>query len=312
MELTNNPRVYFDPVSHSYTNERGVLLEGVTGLLRKHNLSPDYSGIPEKVLNEAARKGTALHERIEAYDNKEVIFADEFIDSYREVCSANNLRFICNELLISDEELVASKIDGVYEGTTQNSVVLIDYKSTQQIHWRSLSWQLSIYRTLFERQFPGIRVEGLYVLWIDKKLERCKGLFPVAPVSGEEVDALLNCERQGLIYVDENDTPDLEEVLSPEDAQLLTEHASKIAELETTLKVLKEADEAIQAKLLDYMESNNIDSISCPGGTFTRRKATTKTAVDAKLLKEKFPAVYSKVLKTSAVKGSITYNPNKE
>lgn len=312
MELKPNSQVYFEKTSHSYLLNGEVLLQGATALLAKHNLMPDYSGIPDKVLNDAAKKGTALHERIEAYDNKESIFADEFIDSYRDICREHNLRFIANELLISDNELVASSIDGVYEGSTPDSVILIDYKSTIKLHWRSLSWQLSLYRTLFERQYPGIKVEGLYVLWLDKKSERCKGLYPVEPIPETEVDALLDCERQGLIYVDENDTPDLSEVLSPEDAQLLTEHASKIAELETTLKVLKEADEAIRAKLLDYMESNNIDSISCPGGTFTRRKATTKTTVDSKLLQEKYPAVYSKVLKTSAVKGSITYKPNKE
>ena len=310
MELTKTPRVFFDETSHSYLLDDSVLLMGVTELMKKHGLSPDYGDIPESVLRKAAEEGTAIHREIQNYELGETMFASDLIDEYKEVITRAGLRFVAAEYQVTDHELVASAIDMVYE--VVGGVVLADIKTTQKYHRRALEFQLGIYRYLFEKLNPEIKVVGCKCRWIDKKTKRIKDLIDVASVSQEEVEALLKCEREGLIYVDENDTPDLSEALSPEDAQLLTEHASKIAELETTLKVLKEADEAIRAKLLDYMESNNIDSISCPGGTFTRRKATTKTTVDSKLLQEKYPAVYSKVLKTSAVKGSITYKPTKE
>ena len=312
MNLTDiSDRVYFESQSHSYLLDDSVLLSGVTELMKKHGLSPDYGDIPESVLRKAAEEGTAIHREIQAYENGESIFASPLIDEYKDICARAGLKFVASEYLVSDFALVASSIDMVYE-VREGEVVLVDIKTTQKYHRRALEFQLGIYRYLFEKLNPDIKVVGCACLWIDKKTKHIKDLIEVTPVTTQEVIALLDCERQGLIYVDENDTPDLGEVLSPEDAQLLAQHASQIAELEATLKVLKDADEAIRAKLLDYMESNNIDSISCPGGTFTRREATTKTTVDSKLLQEKYPAVYSKVLKTSAVKGSITYKPTKE
>ena len=72
MELRNNPNVFFSKEAHVYLCGDKEL-PGVTTVLRRHGLMPDYSGIPDKVLEEAARKGTALHEAIESYDNGEAV-----------------------------------------------------------------------------------------------------------------------------------------------------------------------------------------------------------------------------------------------
>lgn len=311
MELKPNQHILFDKVSHSYLLNGEKLLQGATTLLQKHNLMPDYSHIKKSVLDAAAAKGTELHERIEAYDNGETFFADRFIDEYIAVCKEHGLKFLCNELLVSDEELVASMIDGVYEGSSDDSVILVDYKSTSQIHWRPLSWQLSLYKVLFERQFPGTKVEALYVLWLDKQTDSVKGLYPIEPIPDEEVDAMLDCERRGETYVDVNATPDLGEILAPDEEMTLLDNASKIAEMENTLKILKEASESVRDKLLAFMEKANLEKIEVPGGTFTRKKAYTTTRVDAKKVKELYPAIYERVATTSTVKASLTYKPNK-
>lgn len=54
----------YDDGSHSYIVD-GVEVPSVTTLLKKR-FAGKYSGIPRRVLNEAARKGTLLHETIEA------------------------------------------------------------------------------------------------------------------------------------------------------------------------------------------------------------------------------------------------------
>lgn len=311
MELKPNEHILFDKISHSYLLNGEKLLQGATTLLRKHNLMPDYSFIKKEVLDAAAAKGTELHERIEAYDNGESFFVDDFIEDYIRICKENRLKFLINELLVSDEELVATMIDGVYEGGSDDSVILVDYKSTSQIHWRALSWQLSLEKVLFERQFPGTKVEALYVIWLDKKTESVKGCYPVEMIPDEEVDAMLDCERRGETYVDVNATPDLGEILAPEEENALVINSSKIAELENSLKMLKEASEQVREKLLAYMDKNNIDKILVPGGSFTRKKAYTTTRVDSKKLQADFPAVYQKVTKESKVKASLIYNPNK-
>ena len=307
MELKHSDRIYFDPTSHSYLLDDEKLLMGVTELMSRHGLGADYGGIKQEVLDNAAAIGTELHKEIQDYENGETFFASDLIDDYKKLC----LKFIESEYPVSDYELIASAIDGVYEGSQPDSVILVDFKFTEKYHRRALDWQLGLYRYLFERQNPGIKVEALYCLHGDKKTRRIKGLYPVDGVTTEEVEALLDAERNGLIYIDENAIPDITDALTESEAQALAENASRIADLEATLNALKEADDAIRGKLLDYMEDNNLTEIACPGGKFTRKAAYTQTRVDSKALESKFPAVYSKVLKTTSVKSSISYKPNK-
>ena len=124
--------------------------------------------------------------------------------------------------------------------------------------------------------------------------------------------ALLDCERKGLIYIDENNVPDISDALQPDEAYDLVNNAGKIAELENTIKVLKETSERVRDKLLDYMEKNNLESVSFPGGSFKRKAAYTTTRIDSDALKKLFPSVYTRVVKTSKVRASLTYKPNNQ
>lgn len=307
MVLSHSDRIYFDPTSHSYLLDDEKLLIGVTGMMKKHNLSADYFGIRREVLENAAAVGTELHREIQDYLDGKTIFATELIDEVKKL----NLKFVEAEYPVSDYETIASAIDLVCEGSSPDKAILIDIKATEKYHRRSLEWQLGIYKYLFERQNPDIKVESLFCLHLDKKKRKIKGFYPVDGVSTEEVEALLNAEREGLIYVDENAVPDITEALTETEAQALAENANKMAELEATLKALKDADEAVRAKLLDFMESNNLSEVACPGGKFTRKAAYAQTRVDSKALESKFPAVYAKVLKTTNVKSTISFKPNK-
>ena len=307
MELRNNPNIRFEPVSHTYyLTTKGVFLQGVTELLHKHNLDADYKGVPDWRLNEAAAKGSALHKRIEDYDNQVNLFADEFIDGYIKICRENGLKFLVNELLVSDEELVASMIDGVYEGSKPNTVKLVDYKSTQKIHWRALSWQLSIYRTLFERQFPGITVESIWVLHMDKKTEKVLGLYPVEPIDESEVDALFECERNGQIYIDTDALPGAELVLSDTELTTYVSNYGEVLVFKDKLEKAQEALKALDEKVLKYMLDNNIVEMVGPDNIrFKVKAAYSTTRVDSKKLQADFPAVYSKVTKQSITKASL-------
>lgn len=309
MELNKNTRVLFDSVSHSYLLDGKKLIIGVTELMKKHNLAPDYGDVPEAILRKAAEEGTAIHQEIEAYDDGESLFASELIDQYKKLCEERGLKSLASEYLVSDNELVASSIDKVYE--TKNGVYLVDIKTTLKYHRRALEVQLGIYKVLFEKANPDIPVIGCGCLWIDKKTKSIKDLIPVTPMTAEEVGELLNAEREGRTYIDTNDTPDLGEVLAPEEADALVANASKIAELEKALKTLKDADTAIRQKLLDYMTENNIAEIACPGGSFKVKAGYTRTGVDSRKLKELYPAILSRVETTTTVKPSLTFNPNK-
>ena len=309
MELKNNSKIYFEPTSHTYLMDGETLLMGVTELLAKHNLSADYAGIKKDVLENAAKEGTRLHEMIEGYDSGETILNSPLIEQYKKICAENGLKFVANELLVSDEEMVASKIDGVYE-LANGHYALVDYKFTQKIHWRPLAWQLGVYKVFFERQFPGAIVDATYVLHGDKKTDRLNGLYPVTPVSESEVDALLDAERKGIIYIDENATTDISEVLGDGVAHYI-DAVVAIADMKAKLKEAEDTLKDIDKKILRYMEDNNLDELQAGGGVIKRKKGSIQTRVDSDKLKNKFPHIWEMVKKEVPVSGSISYKPNK-
>jgi len=310
MELRNNPNVFFSKEAHIYLCGDKEL-QGATTLLRRHGLMPDYSGIPDKVLEEAARKGTALHEAIESYDNGESVLMTPFLQEYKQICQENGLKFLVNELLISDEELVASMIDGVYKGSKKDTVILVDYKSTLKLHWRSLSWQLSLYKVLFERQFPGIKVEALKVLHLDKKEGKVLGLYPVEEIPETEVDALLQAEKEGRIYIDQTEEPSAEIVLTDAELTAYVTQQNEIARLKEQIKGIEETLKGLDKRVLDYMLEHNLDSLEGGGGVFKVKKAYERTSIDTERLKKMQPGIYEQYKKTSTVAPSLSFKPNK-
>lgn len=305
MELRRNNDVFFEEMTHSYTNAQGDLLIGVTTLMAKHGLAPDYGNIPKAVLDKAAAEGTAVHRLLQSYDEGGLVPTTPLLEAYR----ALGFKHIESEYLVSDNEIVATSIDKVYEAG-KNLVDLADVKTTQKVHRRALEWQLGIGKVLLERQNPGIKVRNCFCIWCDKKGMSLKGVVPIEPVSEAEVEALLEAERDGLIYVDEYREGDITEAVTDQEIASFVANASKIAELENTLKMLKEADEAIKGKVLRYMEDNNLAELEAPGGVFKMRKGSEQVRVDSARLQKEFPAVYNKVTKTITVKGSVTFKIN--
>lgn len=313
MELRNNERVFFDPLSHTYLLDGDMQLIGVTELMKKHGLSADYSGIPEKVLNKAAEEGTALHKEIEDYDNGLSVLRTPLIDEYAKLCAQAGLIFISNEFLVSDNELIASSIDGVYglKNGNGNEVALVDYKFTQKVHTRPLSWQLGIYKVLFERQNPQLKVAACYCLHGDKKTRTIKGLVPIEPVSEAEVDALLQAEREGRIYIDEKEAPSAELVLTDQEIAAYIVQQKEIARLKEQVKKIEDTLKGLDKRVLDYMLENNLESLEGGGGVFKVKKAYTRTSIDTERLKRIQPGIYEQYKKETTVSASISFKLNK-
>lgn len=302
MQLNHNNRVFFEPVSHSYTLDGDKLLMGVTELMAKHNLGADYGGIRKEVLDNAAKEGTAIHRELQDYENGEAMLTTPLIEEYKKL----GLKFVESEYPVSDYELVASAIDMVYEGKI--GAILVDIKSTQKLHKRALQWQLGLYGHFFRNQNPGIAIEAFFCLWIDKKTRKIKGLIPIEPVSDAEVLALLDAERKGLIYIDEYEEPSLEVALG-ENALTYAEGLGKIARLKAELKKLEDGLKSYDAEIISYMEEHNLTSIDTPEGKITKRAASSSERVDTDKLKSKFPHIWELVKKTSYTKASLTFKP---
>lgn len=307
MELTRNSAVFFEEMSHTYLLD-GKVLMGVTSLMKKHHLSADYSHIKKEVLEQAAEIGTAIHKEIEAYDNGESVVMNELLKEYK----ALGLIHVASEYLVSDNEMVASGIDGVYEGHGENSVILVDYKTTSKVHTRALEWQLGIYSVLFVRQNPEIKVESCYCLHIDKYKRKILGFIPITPVTEEEVNALFDCERKGEIYqdkVEQEVVPFLAEV----DLASYMSNYRQVQEMKSAIKLLEGQLKEIDNQILDYMVENGINEMQAgEDGVFRVTKEYTKTTLDSAKLKKDLPDVYAKYSKETRVSASLSFKKSKE
>lgn len=301
MELTVNSRVWFDETSHSYLLDDEKILVGVTTLMKKHGLGADYSGIPEAVLHKAAEEGTSIHKEIEDYFNGESVLNSELVDD----CRGLRLKSVCQEYLVSDDETVASAIDGVFEKSS-DSVMLVDYKSTLKVHTRALEWQLGIYKVLFERQNPSVKVDGCYCLHIDKKTRRVKDLIPITPVPESYVDDLLKAEREGESYTDPYTAESAATVLDDD----LTQYSANLNLIAMLKAKLKEAETFVKGcdkRLVAYMTENNLEEMSVEGGVIKIKKGYQRKTVDTARLTKDYPQLAAKYEKISEVSPSIIY-----
>ena len=74
IQLTNS-RVVFDKEHHTYHLD-GHQLQGITGMLHRRLFPSEYANIPQEVLDNAARRGSAIHDACEAYDNGEQVYTE--------------------------------------------------------------------------------------------------------------------------------------------------------------------------------------------------------------------------------------------
>lgn len=297
MRLRKNKEVAFNEWLHVYTASDGHTLIGVTELMKRHGLSPDYGGISKDVLEKAAARGTAIHQLLQDYDDGKAVIEDENLKAYK----ALGLKVHCSEYLVSDNDIVATFIDKVLDDCS-----LADVKSTSTVHRRPLEWQLSIGAYLFELQNPGKKVPHLYCIHVrDGKAK----LIEVSRIPNEAVERLLECERCGVVYSD-NPVPADAALALEEQAVVLAEQLDQIARLKLAIKETEQASAELQQRLYDYMTENNLDEMACELGTFVRKAPYTKKALDSTRLKKEKPELYEQYLKESEIKGSITFKTN--
>lgn len=295
--------IIFDELTHTYTTPEGVILSGVTSLMKKHHLSPDYTGIPIPVLQNAATRGKLIHKQIEDFDNGLNVFLTPEVAAWKLALTENKCKVAASEYLISDNELVASKIDKVFDDYS-----LADLKTTSTLHLDSLSWQLSIYAYLFE-VMNRVKVPALYGVHI--RDGKCK-FVQIARKPDTEVKKLLDCEKQGIIYTAPVVEQNLPDIITEKDESLLIENEQNIEKLELAIKNAKEFEKELFAKIYDKMSDKGIKQIKTKAFTLSLIAEHTRETIDSKMLKECFPLAAEKCKKETKVSGSLRFSFNKQ
>ena len=288
--MITNTQVFFDDLTHSYLTDSGAFLMGVTSLMRKHGLSPDYSDIPAEVLEKAAAKGSKVHKDIEMYCKGEAVESTAEVKAFK----ALNLPVIANEYLISDNEMVASSIDIVLDDYS-----LVDIKTTSQLHIEPLSWQLSIYAYLFELQNPTLKANKLYGLHLRGSKAK---MVEIARKPDEEIERLFQCEREGVIF-----TPAKQEIAQTTEAVLiqLKDASAMVGELKAQLKLAEETEKALKQYLIAEMEKGALKSLENEEVKVIYVAPSERESIDKDKLKEKYPAIYEEYRKVSPVAASV-------
>lgn len=288
--MINNDRVFFDDLTHSYLTNDGNLLIGVTSLMRKHGLAPDYSNIPEDVLMKAAEKGSKVHKDIELYCKGEIVEQTAELKAFKSL----NLPVKANEYLISDNEMVASSIDIVLDDYS-----LVDIKTTSSLHIEPLSWQLSIYAYLFELQNPELKANKLYGLHIrGSKIK----MVEIERKPDSEIKRLFQAERNGEIF-----TPAKRELALTTETMLLRlkDATAFVANLKAQLKAAEDTEKQLKQYLISEMEKGALKSLENDFVKVTYVAPSERESIDKDALREKYPAIYEEYKKISTVAASV-------
>lgn len=292
MIALTKPSVVFDKGSHTYFLN-GKQLSGITGLLERKLFPTKYAGVDEETLHKAAEYGSNVHEQIAEDDGVDEFVLDEVL-SYRKIITANNLKPIAHEYLVTDSDKYASAIDLVFENE-DGTVDLADIKTTYKLDKDYVSWQLSIYAYLFELCNPGLKVNNLYGLWLrDDKSSYEK----VYRHDKDEVLRLLADDT------DDNFLPD-----APKMPADIVEMASQLEEYFTILKwyekKYKEQEKEFKTRLTKLMGEAGIYNISIGGLKISYVKGYTKSSLDSTRLKKEMPEIIDKYSKTTNVSPTI-------
>ena len=284
--------IKFDENLHKYTVD-GKEVISVTQLLQKHKITPSYDAVDKELLRVASERGTLIHEEVEKWiKSGECGFTEESekICDYLFERADENSQIVSEQMVAND--VVAGRFDVLY--THAKKLVLTDIKTGNTKHLFGWSWQLSLYKYLYEKMY-GKEIDSLEILWANGDLT----VIPCEYVGDEKIENLLNAEREGRLI------SDVDLGVSEEELEDLTELMEKITVKEKELKLLKDMVDSVKTVLYGTMEKEGIKTVDRNKLKITYVAPSSRTSVDSKKLEKEEPEIFKKYAKTTTVAGSI-------
>lgn len=297
--------INFDELIHTYTRN-GNPYTSVTTLLSKYGLSPSYANIPQDVLSKAAARGHNTHKALENYIKQGIIDPnDQDLANFIKYTIARNIAVptsISEEIVYDDTFLIAGTIDWQYIDLDDD--VMADFKTTAQIHWESVTWQLSIYNF--------IKCKGDVIQYYLKKLKVIhiyNGKLTVRDlptIDYDEVVKLLTANLTGAPYTYQ---PDLSKIMSNSESIMLKTIIDEIEQCEVLLGDLKKKKEEMSKKITERMIAHNQHECSMNNIRIKYSDPTTRKTLDLEKVKQVCAATgidINSLYKISDVAGKVT------
>ena len=285
--------INFDETLHKYTVD-GKEVISVTQLLQKHKITPSYDAVDKELLRVASERGTLIHEEVEKWiESGECGFTEESetICDYLFARADENSEIMSEQMVAND--IVAGRFDVLY--THAKKLVLTDIKTGNTKHLFGWSWQLSLYKYLYEKM-SGNKIDSLQILWA-----RNGGMTVIHCdyVGDEKIENLLNAEREGRLI------SDVDLGVSEEELVDLEELMQEIKIKEDELNLMKEKVDSVKKVLYDTMGKEGVKTVDRNKLKITYVAPSSRTSVDSKKLEKEDPETYKKYVKTTTVAGSI-------
>ena len=278
-------------------------LSGITGMLQRQLFPDEFEGIPEAVINEAARYGTEVHESIEAFDTSWVNDGTQEVQDHISLCKEYGLVHERSEYTVTDRENWASNIDKVYR-TSDDTFSLGDIKTYGTMTSDKIEkarWQLSIYAYFFELQNKGAKVDELFILHIRNK-EKSDGAFDhiseilqVKRIPSDICKELLDADLQGKQFTSPYSIPDK-----------YKEQEEYIRKLIQTKNETEEELSRLKSEILQDMEAMGVRTWETGTMRLTRKMPSVRISFNAAKFKEDHPNIdFTPYERTSNVSASL-------
>ena len=284
--------IKFDEILHKYTVD-GKEVISVTQLLQKHRITPSYDAVDKELLRVASERGTLIHEEVEKWiESGECGFTEEA----EKICdflferADENTKILSEQMVAND--VVAGRFDVLY--THDKKLVLTDIKTGNTKHLFGWSWQLSLYKYLYEKMY-GKEIDSLEILWANGDLT----VIPCEYVGDDKIENLLNAEREGRLI------SDVDLGVSEEELEDLQELLEEIDKKKEELNVMEGKVKKIKNILYGTMEKEGVKTVDRNKLKITYVAPSTRTSVDSKKLQKEEPEIYKKYVETTTVAGSI-------
>lgn len=294
--------ITFKEDTHQYFNENGDYLISVTTLLKKHGLAPDYSAVSQEVLTAKAERGTFIHKEIEEFIKSDELGFSKEVYNFKEYNEQNGVKVLSSEFIIGND-IIAGTADLLILKDGELSIA--DIKTTSALHKDAVSWQLSIYAYLYCEKFHERQIKKGYAYHFDNDGDLEVVEIALKPI--EEIEKLLEAERNGVIYKFELKNVDNE-------LMLLAEAEATIARYELQKKEAEEKAKELRAVIMQAMEENGVKSFENERIKLTYIAPTIRTTIDSAKFKKELPEIAEKYAKTSETKATlrITLKEKKE
>lgn len=285
-------KVSFNEALHTYhLGEKQ--LSGITGLIKKHIFPDLYKDIPEFILNRAAERGSKIHKDCYTYDVFQSIESEE-VGWYADLLKENGLDVISSEYIVTDFEHFASPIDKVV--LKNNLLYLADLKCTYKLNVDYVAWQLSIYKHLFEKQNPDLKIAGLYAIHIKDGAR----LVEIDAIDDDVISELLQAEKNGETF----NNPFAPVVATHDDEKALM-LISTITEIEEEMKAFKIKQAEYSEMLKKVFEELGVDKWETDSFIITKTKDHQRAQFDKKSFEGEYPELAKEFTKNITVKGGI-------